>query len=435
MSTTTTAPVNAKINTIQSIEGAKGNIALFYYQGKYPIYKSLDDGLYNLNSVIDAFKASTNIDIAKYKVTKWLSNDATKRLIAYLCKIDITKNPPVEFSNWYDSSKSKDIEAFLLKFQKRTLSVLVKKWQQTPELRYLDGWYGCEKLMLDLAGWLDKGFHCEIYDVFAMSAERDRLNTDINHKQSTIDELREMLARQEKRLEYVIEQNDDLLDRADTIQTHVEAMSPIVTSLKNRVSTISDEHLLVYATDDTGDTTRIKIHAVNTSTMKARGYKLEDAIAYIAGGNTVNVQNELYRLILDRGMNIGRINRKEKCFTIRRIDLDSLKQLIEQELNSRINSETESLNKTAKTIESTAPKRVKKATEYMGYPLTYCRSVCDKWSISKEVLTEIINEEWCYNVETKPIILHKNKGILYKTRVKGKPVYKPVPTTYFSGEA
>ena len=403
MSTTNETTVNAKINTIQPIEGAKGNIALFYYQGKYPIYKSLDDNMYHLKSVMDAFKASTDKDIKKLDVSHWMELKKTQELIEYFLKRGIPRS-----------------------------GVLSKKRQQNIQLQYLDGWYANEEAMLDFAGWLNVGFKIEIYRCFAMSAERDRLNTDINHKQSTIDELREMLARQEKRLEYVIEQNDDLLDRADTIQTHVEAMSPIVTSLKNRVSTISDEHLLVYATDDTGDTTRIKIHAVNTSMMKARGYKLEDAIAYIEGGNTVNVQNELYRLILDRGMNIGRINRKEKCFTIRRIDLDSLKQLIERELNHRINSETESLNKTARTIELTAPKRVKKVKEYMGYPVDYCRSVCDKWSISKDILTEIINGEWCYNVETKPIVLHKSKGLLYRTKVKGQTIYKPVPVTYFT---
>ncbi len=401
---TTTAPVNAKINTIQPIEGAKGNIALFYYQGKYPIYKSLDDDMYHLKSVMEAFKASSGTDIKKCDIYEWKRLESTRRLVDYLSKPGYPGLEP-----------------------------MVKKWQQSADLRYLDGWYGCEKLMLDLAGWLDKGFHCEIYDAFAMSAERDRLNADINHKQSTIDELREMLARQEKRLEYVIEQNDDLLDRAETVQTHIEAMSPIVDSLTNRVSTISDEHLLVYATDDTGDTTRIKIHAVNTSTMNARGYKPEDAIAYIEGGNTVNVQNELYRLIMDRGMNIGRINRKEKCFTIRRIDLDSLKQLIKRELNSRINSETESLNETTKTIESTAPKRVKKQSKlYMGYPLSYCRSVCERWSISKEILTEIINGEWVYNLRTKPIILDESKGLLYRTKVRGKVVYKPVPLTYWT---
>ena len=400
---TTIAPVNAKINTVQPIDGAKGNIALFYYQGKYPIYKSMDDNMYHLKSVMDAYKASTDKDISKNLINDWVKLKKTNELVQYFAETGI----PVS-------------------------KVLTQKHQQKPQNRYLDGWYANEEAMLDFAGWLNVGFKIEIYRCFAMSAERDRLNADINHKQSTIDELREMLSRQEKRLEYVIEQNDDLLDRADTIQTHVEAMSPIVTSLKNRVSTISDEHLLVYATNDTEDTTRIKIHAVNTSTMKARGYKPEDAIAYIEGGNTVNVQNELYRLILDRGMNIGRINRKEKCFTIRRIDLDSLKQLIERELNHRINSETESLNSTTKTIESTAPKRVKKVKDYMGYPLNYCRSVCEKWSISKDTLTEIINGEWVYNLRTKPIILHKSKELLYRTKVRGQVVYKPVPVTYFT---
>ena len=65
---TITATVNAKINTIQPIEGAKGNIALFYYQGKYPIYKSLDDNMYHLKSVMDAYKASTDKDINKHLI-------------------------------------------------------------------------------------------------------------------------------------------------------------------------------------------------------------------------------------------------------------------------------------------------------------------------------------------------------------------------------
>ena len=48
--------------------------------------------------------------------------------------------------------------------------------------RQYNGWYVEEVLMLDYAGWLSKAFHSEIYECFAMSAERDRLYADINHK-------------------------------------------------------------------------------------------------------------------------------------------------------------------------------------------------------------------------------------------------------------
>lgn len=189
----TTATDNSKINTIQPIEGAKGNIALFYYQGKYPIYKSLDDDMYHLKSVMDAFKASSDIDTKKCCICEWKQLESTKRLIDYL------------LNHSYHRSKT-----------------AIKKQQQNAKMQYLDGWYGCEKLMLDLARWLDEGFHCDIYDMFAMSTERARLNAEIIHKQLTIDELREMLKRQE--------QNDDLHDRANTVQTHVEPTSPSVTS-------------------------------------------------------------------------------------------------------------------------------------------------------------------------------------------------------------
>ena len=195
----TTAPVNAKINTVQPIEGAKGNIALYYYQGKYPIYKSLDDNMYHLGSVMDAFKVSTDKDISKNLINDWVKLKRTQELVSYLAETGI----PVS-------------------------KVLVQKHQQDNSFRYLDGWYANEEAMLDFAGWLNVRFRIEIYHCFAMSAERDRLNIDINHKQSTIDELREMIARQEQRIDYIMEQNDDLLVRMDIVQTHVEEMSPIV---------------------------------------------------------------------------------------------------------------------------------------------------------------------------------------------------------------
>ena len=92
MSTTTTAPVNAKINTVQPIEGAKGNIALFYYQGKYPIYKSLDDNMYHLKSVMEAYKASTDKDISKNDISHWCELKKTQELVSYFFERGIPRS-------------------------------------------------------------------------------------------------------------------------------------------------------------------------------------------------------------------------------------------------------------------------------------------------------------------------------------------------------
>ena len=204
MSTAITAPVNAKINTIQPIEGAKGNIVKFYYQGKYPIYKSLDDNMYHLKSVMDAFKASSNTDIKKCDICEWKKLDSTRRLIEYLSNHGYPCSEPI-----------------------------CKKRQQNVRMQYLDGWYGCEKLMLDLAGWLDRGFHCEIYDVFAMSAERDRLNVDINHKQSTIADLKQDITR-------IKEQNDELLRINRDQSTKLDDMSYRLKKTYITVQSIAD---------------------------------------------------------------------------------------------------------------------------------------------------------------------------------------------------
>ena len=157
MSTTTTS-VNAKISTIQPIEGAKGNIALYYYQGKYPIYKSLDDNMYHAKSVIDAWNKANS---TTKKVDHWRASKETDDYIRYI-------------------SSETGIPVSELIYIKR---------QQSRDFRHLDGTYLHEELLLDLAGWVSKQFRREIYAVFGDKAEIDRLKADINYKQSTIDEL------------------------------------------------------------------------------------------------------------------------------------------------------------------------------------------------------------------------------------------------------
>ncbi len=204
---TTIAPVNAKINTIQPIEGAKGNIALFYYQGKYPIYKSLDDNMYHLKSVMDAYKASTDKDISKNLINDWVKLKKTQELVSYFFETGI----PVS-------------------------KVLIQKRQQRPQNRYLDGWYANEEVMIDFAGWLNMGFRVEIYRCFAMSAERDRLNADINHKQSTIDELKQDIARIKGQNDELLSVNRKMCNQLETIKVTLSTLVENVSELKNHVT-------------------------------------------------------------------------------------------------------------------------------------------------------------------------------------------------------
>ena len=432
-----------RFETIQPIEGAKGNIAAFYYQGKYPINKSLDDDTYHLKSVMDAFKNSVNRPVTKDDVNKWLENESTKRTIFYLLRITIDGEP--EDSNarlWYNTSKAKHLTALLLEPRYRGSKVLLQKHQQKPQNRYLDGWYACEKLMLKFAAWLDEAFEMEIYEVFAMSAERERLHADINHKATRIEELERMLKRQDRKLDHVIEQNNQLLDdnsdmkdRLDCIHTHVKESSPIVVALNNRVSTeISNEHLLLYLIGDGYELT-VKVYAVNNKTLKKRGYDVSTAFAHIEGGNSVNMQNELFKLVEENNILIEPICKRTKTFVIRSTKLNTLKRIVEYDLPERINETPNSIDDTIKTIDNkTETKHTRKFKQYMGFDERYCKKVCLKWGISKQTLTEIINGDWSTG-DNEPIVLHESKGLMSKVIRKGKTILKPLHEDTFKDDA
>ena len=404
MSTATT-PVNAKFNTVQPIEGAKGNIALFYYQGKYPIYKSVDDNMYHLKSVMDAFKASTDADIKKCDICEWKKLDSTKRLIGYL------------LDHGYPCSKT-----------------MIKKQQQKPQDRYLDGWYGCEKLMLDLAGWLDKGFHCEIYDVFAMSAERDRLNTDINHKQETIDELKadvkrllqqneethQKLDETKQQLTETHQKLDNANQKLDTIKADMRSIAPVASGLRNRVSSpLSEEYLLINYTENGDGTINVTYNAVNPTTIKKLKINIDDSWLHQRFANSVDAQNRLLELIEQDHLNIGRINRRAKSFNINIVDLDSLTKLVTDTLPMLLNKESVHIKNKANKDKETPPSPPSEK-QHMGYPLSYCKRMCKRYSISMETITDIINKEYTYGSKKYPIRLHPTDGIVYGKSINGK---------------
>lgn len=432
-----------RFETVQPIEGAKGNIAAFYYQGKYPINKSLDDDTYHLKSVMDAFKNSINRPVTKDDVNKWFENESTKRSIFYLLGITIVEEP--EDSNarlWYNTSKAKHLTALLSEPRYRGSRVLIQKRQQNNDFRHLDGWYACEKLMLKFAAWLDEAFEMEIYDVFAMSAERERMHRDMHHKDTRIEELERMLKRHERKLDHVIDQNDQLLDdnanmkdRLDCIHEHVKEYSPIVVALNNRVSTeTSNEHLLLYLIGDGYELT-VKVYAVNDKTLKKRGYDVNKAFAHIEGGNSVNMQNELFKLVEENNILIEPICRRTKTFVIRSTKLNTLKRIIEYDLSERINEKPNLIDDAIKNIDNKAEiKHTRKPRQYMGFDERYCKKVCLRWGIDKQTLTEIINGEWSTGND-EPIVLHTSKGLMFRVIRKGKTILKPLPEDTFKDDA
>ena len=265
---TASASVNAKINTIQSIEGARGNIALFYYQGKYPIYKSLDDNMYHLKSVMDAYKANTDKDISKNLINDWVKLKKTDELVSYFRETGI----PVS-------------------------RVLTQKRQQNNNFRYLDGWYANEETMLDFAGWLNVGFKIEMYRCFARQAEIDRLNADVNHKQATIDELKmdvkRLLQQNEEthqKLDETKQQLSDANHKLDTIKADMRSIAPVASGLTNRVSSpLSEEYLLINYTDNDNGTVNVTYNAVNPTTIKRLKLNVDDSWLHQRFANSITL--------------------------------------------------------------------------------------------------------------------------------------------------
>ena len=267
MSTTTAAPVNAKINTIHPIEGgAKGNIALFYYQGKYPIYKSLDDNMYHAKSVIDAWNKTNG---ATKKVDHWR---ALKETDEYICYISSETGIPVS-------------------------ELIHVKRQQNREFRHLDGTYLHEELLLDLAGWVSKRFRREIYSVFGDKAEIDRLNADINHKQSTIDELN---AKMDDLLSINRSQKEQL-NRMEHKMNKTNARLKVLDGVPKRLdSNISSgntpENVYIYSDPDECDDDTLIIHlaARTDQTLKKIVSDNHKVYAHYKVGNAKDHVREIY---------------------------------------------------------------------------------------------------------------------------------------------
>ena len=405
MSTAKDTAVNTKLNTIQPIEGAKGNIALYYYQGKYPIYKSLDDNMYHLKSVMDAYKASTDKDFSKNDISHWRELKKTDELVNYFRERGFPRS-----------------------------QVLLQKRQQNNNFRYLDGWYANEEMMLDFAGWLNVCFKVEIYHCFARQAEIDRLNADIDHKQTTIDELRadmkKLLSKNDELLQINRDQTDTLNKmRKDmkTIKANSEAAAPIASSLKNRVSSpLSEEYLLINYTEN-GNTIDVQYKAVNPNTIKRERLNVESFWIHQSFANSVDAQNRLLDILSDKHI-LLKLDRRTKTFMIRPYHLNKLRSIVENDLYESLNVESTEISDIVSEITDKANETP--IEMFMGYPKDYCIKVCDRWHINLTILAKIIDKKGRYQ-RKYPIRLHPTDGLVYRQNVNGKTVLYKLPTDAF----
>ena len=417
-----TTPAKNASRTITPIDGTDGRFEWYQYNDDLRIIHSVEDDMFHAGSIVRAL-GSTKV------VKDWLRNKQTTELISGFESIG-------EFSH-------------------RRLS---DEKPQFNNIKCIRGTYIHRLLVNHFAMWISPRYAYRIslilddhFELQRKNKEIDRLNANIAEKQSTIDDLRKILKdmdkrsrKQDRKLDRLLDVNDELqctMDRTntqlDTIQTHIEAMSPLVINLENRVSTdISNENLLIYVTDDETECV-VKVYAVNDMTLKKRGLDTSEAFIHIRGGNSVNMQNELFKLVSEKGLNSEPICRKTKTFLIDPPDVNNLKELIETELPLRINRKQKILEETVNTITKTATnhdgKRTKRQKQYMGFNISYCKETCVKWNINKEQLTEIINGEWM-TADNYPIILDATKGLMYAVQRNHKTIYKPLPVDTFTDD-
>lgn len=426
MHSSTTPAKNTVVNTSRTIipiEGTDGRFEWYQYNDDLRIIHSVEDDMFHAGSIIRAL-GSTKV------VKDWLRNKQTAELLSGFESIG-------EFSYRH----------------------LFNEKPQFNNIKCIRGTYIHRFLVNHFAIWISPRYAYKIslilddhFELQRKNKEIDRLNANVAEKQSTIDDLRKILKdmdkrsrKQDRKLDRLLDVNDELqctMDRTntqlDTIQTHIEAISPLVINLENRVSTdISNENLLIYVTDD-GVECVVKVYAVNDTTLKKRGLDTSEAFIHIRGGNSVNMQNELFELISERGLNIEPICRKTKTFLIDSSDISKLKKLIETVLPLRINHKQKILEETVNTITKTTSnhnsKRTGQQKQYMGFDISYCKETCVKWNINKEQLTEIINGDWM-TADDYPIVFDATKGLMYAIRRKDKTIYKPLPVDAFTDDA
>lgn len=430
MSTTNDTTVNAKLNTIQPIEGAKdvaantsrtinpidgtnGRFEWYQYNDDLRIIHCRDDDTFHAGSIVKALGST--------KLPKdWLRNKQTIELLEGFMKLG-------EFSH------------VLLTTQKTKFN----------DIKIIEGTYIHRLLVNHFAMWISPKYAYKISvlldDHFELKrrieenrALEDKNKTLIQKVDELLDNNRTLIAKNDE----LLSKNDELLqinrDQTDTlnkmrrdmksIKASAESIAPIASSLKNRVSSpLSEEYLLVRYSNDNGSTVDVYYKAVNPNTIKKEKIDISSYWIHQSFANSVDAQNRLLDLLQSNGMLI-KLDRRAKSFKIRSYHLNKLRTIIENDLNGALNVESSEISTEATDIRDKST--VNQSAElFNGYPLDYCTEVCNRWKIDMNILSTIIERKSRYG--KYPVRLHPTDGLCYRRSVNGKTIYYKLPYDAF----
>ena len=384
--------------TITPIDGTDGRFEWYTYNEDLRIIHSVEDDMFHAGSILRALGS-------KKQPSDWLRNKQTVELFTGFMTLG-------EFSE----------------------GRLVKEIPSSGANKGTYGTYIHRLLVNHFAIWVSPKYAYKISLVLDDHFELQRQveeNRALEDKNKTLlQKVDEILADNRKthqkldeanhKLDKTKQQLTDANHKLDTIKADMRSIAPVASGLTNRVSSpLSEEYLLINYTENDNGTVDVAYNAVNPTTIKRLKINVDDSWLHQRFANSVDAQNRLLELIEQEHLNIGRINRRAKSFIMNIIDLETLTNLVTNTLPTLLNKESVHIkNKANKDKENSSPSPP--AELYMGYPLSYCKRICKRYSITKETLTEIINKEYTYGPKEYPIRLHPTDGIVYGKSINGK---------------
>lgn len=398
--------------TITPIEGTNGRFEWYTYNDDLHIIHCVEDDMFHAGSILRALGST--------KLPKdWVRNKQTIELLEGFMMLG-------EFSQHQ----------------------LIMEVTPVGSIKITQGTYIHRLLVNHFAIWVSPRYAYKISLVLDDHFELQRQveeNRALEDKNKTLlQKVDEILADNRKthqkldkanhKLDETKQQLTDANHKLDTIKADMRSIAPVASGLTNRVSSpLSEEYLLINYTDNDNGTVNVTYNAVNPTTIKRLKINVDDSWLHQRFANSVDAQNRLLELIEQEHLNIGRINRRAKSFVMNIVDLETLTKLVTDTLPTLLNKESAHIkNKANKDKENPSP--TPPVELYMGYPLSYCKRICKRYSITKETLTDIINKEYTYGPKEYPIRLHPTDGIVYGKSINGKRRWYILKDNMFSDD-
>ena len=392
MSTTNNA------RTITPIDGTNGRFEWYQYNDDLRIIHCVEDDTFHAGSILRALGS-------KKQPSDWLRNKQTVELFTGFMTLG-------EFSEGH----------------------LVKEIPSSGANKGTYGTYIHRLLVNHFAMWVSPKYAYKISLVLDDHFELQRQveeNRALEDKNKTllqkVDEIladnrktHQKLDETKQTLNETKQQLTDANHKLDTIKADMRSIAPVASGLTNRISSpLSEEYLLINYTENDNGTVNVTYNAVNPTTIKRLKLNVEDSWLHQRFANSVDAQNRLIEMIEQEHLNIGRINRRAKSLIMNIVDLENLTNLVTDTLPTLLNKESAHIKNKANKDKETPPSSPSEK-QYMGYPLVYCKRMCKRYSITMEILTEIINKEYTYGLKKYPIRLHPTDGIVYGKSINGK---------------